>query len=128
MGDYIARVWHGIGCTATAAAFVQHIQTKRLSAYRAAPGNCGAFVLHRSCNGVAEFLVISFWESFDAIRVFVGSEDVNKSLYFEEDKEFLLVPEPLVRHYELANDSISLATIAGQFFSGAPAPSNDAPD
>jgi heme-degrading monooxygenase HmoA len=34
-----------------------------VAVYRTVPGNCGAMVLHTVTSGVAEFLVISFWES-----------------------------------------------------------------
>lgn len=96
----IARVWHGLTREADAAAYLWHVETKGFPSYRNALGNRGALVLRRLSNGVAEFLVISFWESWDAIRSFVGSDDVNQAIYFPEDRAYLLCPEPEVKHYE----------------------------
>ena len=51
-------------------------------------------------DGRAEFLLISLWESFDAIRKFAGPQ-IEKAVYYPKDKEFLLELEPHVVHYEV---------------------------
>ena len=48
----------------------------------------------------AHFLLISLWESIDAIKRFAG-EDVEKARYYPEDPAFLLEMEPRVTHYEI---------------------------
>lgn len=45
-------------------------------------------------------VVISLWESMDAIRAFAG-ERPEKAVYFPEDERYLLELEPEVRHYEI---------------------------
>jgi hypothetical protein len=43
---------------------------------------------------------VSLWESVDAIRKFAGP-DIERAVYYPEDKEFLLELEPNVTHYEV---------------------------
>ncbi len=103
----IARVWHGITREADAERYLHHIHTKGIPAYRAVEGNRGAFALSRVANGVAEYLVISFWDSITAIQRYVGDEDITKAVYYPEDHQYLGFPEQKVTHYELtAGDSL----------------------
>jgi heme-degrading monooxygenase HmoA len=46
-----------------------------------------------------EFLLLSLWESHEAIRAFAG-EDLERAVYYAKDEEFLLELEPKVTHYE----------------------------
>jgi heme-degrading monooxygenase HmoA len=69
--------------------------------YRATEGNRGVQILRRIEGEIAHFLVISYWESFEAIRRFAG-EEMEKAVYYPRDREFLLGLEPNVTHYELA--------------------------
>jgi heme-degrading monooxygenase HmoA len=58
-------------------------------------------VLRRLEKETAEFLVLSFWEDFDAVRRFAGPQP-EKAVYYPEDDRFLLGKEPSVTHYEVA--------------------------
>lgn len=68
--------------------------------YSSTPGNRGVQVLRRTRGGQAEFLLISFWESIDAIKRFAGP-DIEKAVYYPEDKQFLVELEPTVKHYDV---------------------------
>jgi hypothetical protein len=46
-------------------------------------------------------MLISLWDSMDAVRAFAG-ENPDRSVYYPEDEHFLLQMEPLVRHYDVA--------------------------
>ena len=48
-------------------------------------------------------MFISFWESLEAIGAFAGA-DIDRAVYYPEDRTFLLELEPTVAHYELAVD------------------------
>ncbi len=52
----------------------------------------------RENGDIVDFLVLSYWESIDAIKKFAG-EDYEKAKYYDEDKDFLLEFEPNVQHY-----------------------------
>jgi heme-degrading monooxygenase HmoA len=110
----IARIWRGHTRASDAESYTKLVERMGLADYRATPGNLGAAILRRveapqagdarrppSPQGTAEFLVLSFWESLDAIRRFAGP-DVEKAHYYPEDDAYLLGKEPRVTHYELA--------------------------
>lgn len=98
----IARVWHGVTREGSADTYLRHLEVFRVTAYRNIPGNLGAFVLRRVSTGVAEFLVISIWESFEAIRRFTGSQEVDAAIYCQQDHTYLAFREPKVVHFEVA--------------------------
>jgi hypothetical protein len=50
---------------------------------------------------VAHFLLLTLWDSRDAIRAFAG-DDMDCARYYPEDAAFLLELEPTVTHYEVA--------------------------
>jgi heme-degrading monooxygenase HmoA len=97
----IVRVWHGLTRESLADEYLEHIELVGIAACRSTPGNRGAFVCRRISNGVAEFLVVSIWESYEAVVRFTGSEDINAAMYYGEDYRYLMFPEPKVVHYEL---------------------------
>ena len=99
----IARIWRGRTPAAKAEAYVEYLLATGLKDYRAVPGNRGVRVLLRIEGEVAKFLVVSFWESMDAVRVFAGA-DVDAAVYYPEDDAYLLEREPTVAHYDVAVD------------------------
>jgi hypothetical protein len=48
----------------------------------------------------AHFLMVSFWESIEAIKRLAGSNP-ERARYYPEDEVFLLNFEPTVEHYEV---------------------------
>ena len=97
----IARIWHGITLESRGDEYFNYVMETGVKDYRSTQGNRGVYVLRRIRNGQAEFLLISLWESFEAIRKFAG-DDIEKAVYYyPKDKEFLLELEPNVKHYEV---------------------------
>ena len=96
----IARTWHGTVRAGDADAYYAYLLETGLSDYRSTPGNQGLHVLRRVEGEVAHFLLITFWESWEAIRAFAGS-DVERARYYPEDDRWLLEKEPFVTHYEV---------------------------
>ncbi len=68
--------------------------------HRATPGNQGSMILTQELGDEAEFLVLSLWDSLDAVRAFAG-ERPEVAIYYPNDERFLLELEPEVRHYEV---------------------------
>ena len=56
-------------------------------------------LLRRTEGDVTEYIFITRWESYDAIRAFAG-DDFEKAKYYPEDEKFLLEMTPKVLHYE----------------------------
>ena len=96
----IARIWHGVTTEAKSDAFVQQLIRTGVKECHATPGNRGVQVLRRSRDGGAEFLFVSFWDSWDSIRAFAGPNS-DQAVYYPDDKDFLTEFEPTVAHYEL---------------------------
>jgi heme-degrading monooxygenase HmoA len=98
--DMIARIWHGRTPASKADAYVDYLKISGIRELEATPGNRGVFVLRCLGPREADFLVVSLWDSMDAVRAFAGA-DLGKARYFDEDREFLLEFEPNVTHYEV---------------------------
>src|SRR3989442_966963 len=96
----IARTWHGVTPSSKADAYFDVLKESGLKEYRETPGNQGVIVLRRTEGDRTHFLLITFWESFDAIRRFAGPNP-ERAVYYPEDKEFLLEFEPTVTHYDV---------------------------
>ena|SRR5438128_4856355 len=101
----IARIWRGVTPEAKADEYLDYLQKTGIEACRATPGNRGVTVLRRMADGRAEFLFISLWESMEAIRRFAGA-DVDRAVYYPEDRTFLLEMDPHVRHFEVLVDTL----------------------
>ena len=97
----IARIWRGVTPAEKAEQYLEYLMETGLKDYRTVPGNRGVQVLRRTYEGKTEFLLISFWESYEAIGTFAGN-DLERAVYYPKDQEFLLELEPKVTHYEVA--------------------------
>jgi heme-degrading monooxygenase HmoA len=96
----IARVWHGQTRAEHAEEYAEYMRQTGVKAHRATAGNRGSMIFHRVSGEVADFYVISLWESMDAISAFAG-EDPEVAVYFPEDERYLLELEPGCLHYDV---------------------------
>jgi len=96
----IARTWHGMTPASKADEYIDYLNKTGVPEYRATQGNLGVYLLRRIEGNVAHFLLLTLWESEEAIKRFAGS-DIEKAKYYPEDKQFLLELEPTVTHYEV---------------------------
>lgn len=96
----IARTWHGAVPADRADAYYDLLLRTGIPDYERTPGNTGVYVLRRIEGETAHFLLMTFWESMEAIRAFAG-DDIEAAKYYPEDADFLLEMEPNVRHYDV---------------------------
>jgi len=97
----IARLWHGATRSDRAEAYLRYLHETGLPGYQNVPGNQGVQILTRVEGAATHFLVISNWESKEAVTHFAG-EPVDRAQYYPRDREFLLELEPKVLHYQVA--------------------------
>jgi heme-degrading monooxygenase HmoA len=97
----IARTWRGATSEQDAEAYLRYLEGTGFREYRATPGNLGVLALRRVRDGRAEFLLLTLWESAEAIRGFAG-EDIERAVFYPEDERFLIDREDRVCHYEVA--------------------------
>ena len=96
----IARIWHGRTAAHRAEEYLEYLNRTGIPDYRATEGNQGVYVLRRMEGDQAHFLLLTLWQSRDAIVKFAGS-DVEKARYYPKDQDYLLEFEPTVTHYEI---------------------------
>ena len=99
----IARIWKGRTLTVKADEYEKYLNASGITRVLATPGNLGVQVLRRADGDKTEFVVISFWESIDAVKRFAGS-DYQKAVILERDREYLLEVEPNVLHYDIVRE------------------------
>jgi heme-degrading monooxygenase HmoA len=95
----ITRIWHGRTTAAKSDEYLNLMRTVAIPDYRSVPGNKGAYALRRIEGDTAHFLMLTFWESEDAVRAFAG-DDISVAKYYDFDKRFLLELESTSTHYE----------------------------
>lgn len=96
----IARTWHGRTRAEQRDEYLQYLEKTGIPGYKATPGNRGVYVLRRVEGETAHFLLITFWDSIEAIKKFAGKE-YEKARYYPDDARWLLEFEPNVTHYEV---------------------------
>jgi heme-degrading monooxygenase HmoA len=100
----IARTWRGATKAKDGEAYLEYLHRTGFAEYRKTPGNRGVLGLRRTVNDRAEFLLVSLWESEEAIRQFAG-DDIEKAVFYPEDERFLVDREDRVSHYEVVFDT-----------------------
>jgi heme-degrading monooxygenase HmoA len=80
--------------------YAQYLARTGIPDYRNTEGNRGVYVLKRIEGKRAHFLLVTLWDSYDAIKAFAG-DDYQRAKYYPEDRDFLIELEPNVRHYEV---------------------------
>jgi heme-degrading monooxygenase HmoA len=100
---HVARMWRGEVPLARAEEYDAYIRAEGLSKLRAIPRNLGVQMFRRTIGDREEFVVISYWPDEAAIHAYAG-EDITKVHFLPRDPEFLINPDPLVRHYRIVQD------------------------
>jgi heme-degrading monooxygenase HmoA len=96
----IARTWRGWTRSEDAEEYVAYLEQTGMRAYRATPGNRGAWILRNDDGDRTEFVTLTFWESLDAVRRFAG-DDVRCAVFYPEDDRFLVAREETVTHWRV---------------------------
>lgn len=98
----ISRQWRGLAKAEHADRYVQHLRQETFPALQQIPGFVAASILRRRLDRGMEFLIVTHWESMDAISQFAGADatvavvpDKVKAMMIEYDRE--------VRHYEVVD-------------------------
>lgn len=97
----IARTWRGATRAADAEAYLRYLHETGFREYRESPGNLGVLGLRRVDGERAEFLLVTLWETEEAIRRFAG-DDMERAVFYPEDERFLVEADPTASHYEVA--------------------------
>lgn len=100
----IARIWHGQTLATTADEYARYLDEEGVRAIARIPGNRGVQMLRSVRDRIADFLVLSYWDSREAIKLFAG-EDYEQVRHLPDDPKYLIGEAPTVRHFEvIVND------------------------
>ena len=94
----IVRIWHGRTARNRADEYAAFLKDRAIPDNRDAEGNLEVAILRRDERDISHFMMITRWASEDAIRDFAGDE-IHKTKYYPEDRDFLLELEPEVQQY-----------------------------
>ena len=80
--------------------YAQFLEKTIFPELRELSGHKGAYLLRRSTSSGEEMMIVSMWESLDAIRAFAGA-DIEAAVFEPEAKRLLPDREDCVKHYEM---------------------------
>ena len=96
----IARHWRGWTKIEDADAYESLLKQSVLPGLGKLEGYQGGYVLRDNGPAEAEFVVINFFDSLDAVKRFAGP-DYSTAVFEPEAKRLLCRIEPLATHYEV---------------------------
>lgn len=101
----IARTWRGETIPANADRYLQFFNKKVFPSLKAIAGHRGAYVLRRDAGSIVEFMVVTLWDSMQAIREFAG-QNPEAAVVEPEARAILSDFDAHVRHFEVVHDSV----------------------
>jgi hypothetical protein len=96
----ISRQWTGIAQMEKASAYISHLQNETFPKLSSLKGFLKASILKRNVPEGIEFLVITEWESLEAVRQFAGT-DPDVAVVPPVVQEIMIRYDKVVRHYEI---------------------------
>ena len=104
----ILRMWKARSNVERTGEYVQHATKKVFPALRAIEGHRGAYLLQRAVDGAIELVVLTLWDSMEAIRKFAGVEP-DKAVVEPEARAVLTSFDDLVTHFEVVHGTEATA-------------------
>jgi heme-degrading monooxygenase HmoA len=99
----IARHWIGVVREEMAAAYIRHLQEDTFKHLQQIRGFIKASILQRDISAGVEFLIVTEWESIDAIKKFAG-DDPDIAVVPEVAQKMMIRFDKVVRHYEVMSE------------------------
>jgi len=97
----ISRQWRGLARMDQAQNYVRHLRSETFPALQRIPGFVDASILSRRLAGGIEFLVVTRWESLEAITRFAGS-DPEVAVVPASVAQMMIEFDQRARHFEVA--------------------------
>jgi heme-degrading monooxygenase HmoA len=96
----ISRHWRCLAHLDRAQDYVAHLRTETFPALRKIPGFIDASILSRPVGTGVEFLVVTRWESLDAIAKFAG-QDAEAAVVPAKAAAMMVEYDRRARHFEV---------------------------
>lgn len=101
----IIKVWHGRVESSKADDYAEFMKERAAPDYSSVPGLKKLIFSRRDEADVAHFLLVTHWDSMEAVKKFAG-ERPEKAKYYPEDDDFLLEKEETSAMYEVFHESV----------------------
>lgn len=103
-GGLILRMWKARSTAEKSDQYIQHATTRVFPALEAIKGHRGAYLLQRPADGEVELVVLTLWESMEAVRKFAGAQ-AEKAIVEPEARAILTSFDQSVTHFEVVHGS-----------------------
>lgn len=100
----IIREWRGRALLSHEGTYPDHFNNKVLPQLKGMPGFIGAYLCRRCRDDLLEFVVLTQWESLDAIRAFAGPH-YERAVVEPAAAAALTEYDPMAQHYEVLTDA-----------------------
>jgi len=94
----ISRLWRSIARSECAAAYIEHLQQETFPALQRLSGFKRATILNRPCDLGVEFVILTVWESEQAIVAFAGA-DAQAAVVPEKVQRMMVEFDDRARHF-----------------------------
>jgi heme-degrading monooxygenase HmoA len=99
----IVREWRGRALRSRAEAYPEHFRNSVAPQLRTLPGFLGADLCRRETGDLVEFVVLTRWESLDAVRAFAG-QSLGKAVVEPGAIAALSDFDSTAQHYEVLTE------------------------
>jgi heme-degrading monooxygenase HmoA len=106
----IARHWRGWTALHNADEYESLLRTKVLPGLSGVSGYRGGYVFRQDRATEAEFVVVNFFESIEAVKQFAG-EDYETAVFEPEALALLMRREPVATHYDVRVSTVSASPL-----------------
>jgi uncharacterized protein YciI/heme-degrading monooxygenase HmoA len=98
----VLRMWRGRATAEKSGEYIDHVTKKVFPALGAIEGHGGAYLLQHAVDGAIEFVVLTLWESMQAVRRFAGAKP-EKAVVEPEARAILTDFDESVTHFEVVH-------------------------
>ena len=98
----VLRMWKARSTTTQAVDYIHHAKRKVFPKIRAIEGHRGEYLLRREVEDGVELVVLTLWDSMEAVKGFAGPEP-NKAVVEPEAQAFLTSFDVYVTHFEVVH-------------------------
>ena len=101
----VLRTWNALARSQQEAdAYAEHLRTTVFPHLHTIDGHLGAYLLQRSTGATVGVMVITVWESIEAVQAFAGA-DTGVAVVEPEARSLLVNFDERVTHYDIVLDS-----------------------
>ena len=100
----IVRMWHGMVKASKADEYADFMKERAVPDYSSVGGLKKLLFLRKVETDIAHFLLVTYWDSMEAVKNFAGDRP-EKAKYYPEDDNYLLEKEETSALYEVFFES-----------------------